>query len=385
MAIKVSERGRISPFIVMEVMRAAHARAAAGGDVIHLEVGQPSTGAPQTVIAAAQAALSRDRLGYTEALGLPNLRARIAQHYREAYDVAVDPARVVVTTGSSGAFLLAFLAAFDAGDRVALAEPGYPAYRNILRAVDVTPVGLPSTLADGFQPTPALLDKVQAHSPLGGLIIASPANPTGSMMTPQALADVCAWCRAHGVRLISDEIYHGIVYGPRAETALAFDSDAIVINSFSKYFSMTGWRLGWMIVPPDLTRAVECLAQNLFISPPTLAQVAGIAAFDAHDELRGNVARYARNRAILMEGLAAAGLDRLAPADGAFYLYADLGGIAASSTEFCARMLAETGIAATPGVDFDERQGERFVRFCFAGSEDEMRDSSRRLKAWLKP
>jgi aspartate/methionine/tyrosine aminotransferase len=385
MTLKVSARGGISPFIVMEVMRAAHARAAAGADVIHLEVGQPSTGAPQAVIAAAQATLARDRLGYTEALGLPNLRASIAQHYRDAYDVAVDPARVVVTTGSSGAFLLAFLAAFDAGDRVALAEPGYPAYRNILQAVDVTPVGLPATLADAFQPTPDLLERAQTHSPLSGLIIASPANPTGSMMTPQALADVVGWCRARGVRLISDEIYHGITYGPRAETALTFDPDAIVINSFSKYFSMTGWRLGWMIVPPDLARAIECLAQNLFISPPTLAQVAGIAAFDAHDELRGNVARYGRNRTILMAGLAAAGLDRLAPADGAFYLYADVSAVTASSTAFCAKLLAETGIAATPGVDFDAPRGERFVRFCFAGSEDEMHEVSRRLKAWLRP
>lgn len=385
MTLKISARGRISPFIVMEVMRAAHARAAAGGDVIHLEVGQPSTGAPQTVIAAAQAALSHDRLGYTEALGLPDLRARIARHYRETYDVAVDPARVVVTTGSSGAFLLAFLAAFDAGDRVALAEPGYPAYRNILRAVDVTPVGLPSTLADAFQPTPALLAGAQAQSPLSGLIIASPANPTGSMMTPKSLSEVAGWCRAHGVRLISDEIYHGITYGPRAETALTSDPDAIIINSFSKYFSMTGWRLGWMIVPPDLTRAVECLAQNLFISPPTLAQIAGVAAFDAHDELQGNVARYARNRTILIDGLAAAGLDRLAPADGAFYLYADVGHVTDSSTAFCAKLLADTGIAATPGVDFDEARGEGFVRFCFAGSEAEMHEVSRRLKAWLKP
>ncbi len=383
--MKVSGRGRISPFIVMEVMRAAHARAAAGGDVIHLEVGQPSTGAPKTVIAAAQAALVQDRLGYTEALGLPDLRARIARHYQESYGVAVDSARVVVTTGSSGAFLLAFLAAFDAGDRVALAEPGYPAYRNILRAVDVAPVGLPSTLEDAFQPTPALLQAAHVLAPLAGLIVASPANPTGSMMTPQALSDVAAWCRTNGVRLISDEIYHGIAYDAPAKTALAFDDEAIVINSFSKYFSMTGWRLGWMIVPPDLARAVECLAQNLFISPPTLAQVAAIAAFDGHAELQANVARYSRNRAILMAGLAAAGIDRLAPADGAFYLYADVSALTPSSSAFCAKMLAETGIAATPGVDFDEPRGERFVRFCFAGSEDEMHEVARRLKAWLKP
>jgi aspartate/methionine/tyrosine aminotransferase len=385
MTLKVSRRGGISPFIVMEVMRAAHARAAAGGDVIHLEVGQPSTGAPAAVIATAQGALARERLGYTEALGLPGLRARIARHYRETYGVEVGADRIVVTTGSSGAFLLAFLAAFDADDHVALADPGYPAYRNILGAVDVTPVGLPSDLDDGFQPTPALLAAAQSRRPLDGVIVASPANPTGSMMAPLALRAVVDWCRANGARLISDEIYHGIAFGSRAETALAFDETAIVINSFSKYFSMTGWRLGWMVVPKDLARAVECLAQNLFISPPTLAQFAAVAAFDAHEELQANVARYARNREILMAGLAAAGVDRLAPADGAFYLYADVSGVTADSAEFCARMLAETGIAATPGIDFDPLRGARFVRFCFAGSEDEMREASGRLKAWLNP
>ncbi|HEU0070768.1 MAG TPA: aminotransferase class I/II-fold pyridoxal phosphate-dependent enzyme, partial [Alphaproteobacteria bacterium] len=263
MALKTSDRGRISAFIVMEVMRAAHARAAEGGDVIHLEVGQPSTAAPRAVIAAAQAALTQDKLGYTEALGLPQLRARIARHYQEHYGVAVDPARVVVTTGSSGAFLLSFLAAFDAGDRVALADPGYPAYRNILTAVDATPVGLPASLADGFQPTRALLAQAHAEKSLAGLIVASPANPTGSMLTPQALADIVGWCKDNAVRFISDEIYHGIVFGAPAETALKFSDDVIVINSFSKYFSMTGWRLGWMVVPPDMARAVECLAQNL--------------------------------------------------------------------------------------------------------------------------
>lgn len=384
MALKTSDRGRISPFIVMEVMRAAHARAAEGGDVIHLEVGQPSTAAPRAVIAAAQTALTQDKLGYTEALGLPQLRARIARHYRDSYGVAVDPARVVVTTGSSGAFLLSFLAAFDAGDRVALADPGYPAYRNILRAVDAAPVGLPASLADGFQPTRALLAKAHAEKPLAGLIVASPANPTGSMLAPEALADIVGWCKENAVRFVSDEIYHGIVFGPRAETALKFSDDAIVVNSFSKYFSMTGWRLGWMVVPPDMARAVECLAQNLFISPPTLAQLAAVAAFDAQEELLGNVARYRRNRDILRQGLAEAGLIRLAPADGAFYLYADVSDVTESSTGFCAKMLAETGIAATPGVDFDPARGESFVRFSFAGSEAEMIEASRRLKAWLK-
>jgi aspartate/methionine/tyrosine aminotransferase len=381
MVLKVSRRGQIPPFIVMDVMRAANDRAASGADVLHLEVGQPSTSAPAKVIAAAQAALDSDMLGYTEAFGLPALRRRIADHYAAVYGIAVDPARIVLTTGSSGAFLLAFLAAFEPGDRVALASPSYPAYRNILTALDLVPVALPAGPGQRYQASVALLER--ACGPIEGLIIASPANPTGTMLTREEIAALACKCTERGIRLVSDEIYHGLTYGAiAASTALAATDDAIVINSFSKYFSMTGWRLGWMIVPPPLLRAVECLAQNFYISPPTLAQHAALAAFDCHEELQGNLARYAKNRDVLLSELPAAGFGRLAPADGAFYLYADIADLANDSVEFCRRMLAETGIACTPGIDFDPARGHATLRMSFAGSTAATVEAVRRLKAW---
>ena len=380
MGLKISRRSNIAPFMVMEVMRAAALREAAGADVIHLEVGQPSTGAPAAVIAAAHDALRKDRLGYTDALGVPALRERIARYYRERYAVTIDPSRVVVTTGSSGAFLLAFLAAFDAGDAVAVSEPYYPGYRNILQALDVTPATFPTALENGFQPTVAQLDGLAPSTV--GLIIASPANPTGSMLSDSALRDIAAWCVRRSVRLISDEIYHGITFAAAAQTALAVTQDAIVINSFSKYFSMTGWRLGWMVIPAELVRVVERLAQNLFISPPTLAQLAAIAAFDCSEELDRNVARYGRNRDRLIDGLGHAGLGQIAPADGAFYIYAHLPGTGLSSAVFCDRLLREAGVAATPGIDFDQTRGHDYVRFCFAGSEADMTEAVRRILAW---
>jgi aspartate/methionine/tyrosine aminotransferase len=276
--LKIARRAAVPPFIAMEVLRDANARAARGEDVLHLEVGQPSTGAPRAVVEAAQRALASEQLGYTEALGIPTLRQRIARHYRDMYGVDVDPARVVVTTGSSGAFLLGFLAGFDAGDRVALAAPGYPAYRNILAALGISPVNLPTGPETRFQPTPELLDQIDG--PVHGLIIASPSNPAGTMIDAASLRRLYDHCRARGIRLVSDEIYHGITYGMTPTTALALGDDAIVVNSFSKYFSMTGWRLGWMILPMELLRPIECLAQNLFISPPTLPQIAASAVFD---------------------------------------------------------------------------------------------------------
>lgn len=381
MALKVAQRGSIDPFIVMDVLRAANELAAAGEDIVHLEVGQPGTPAPRPVIAAAQAALGGELLGYTDALGVPELRRRIARHYGEFYGVDLDPARVVVTTGSSGGFLLSFLSAFEAGDRVALAAPGYPAYRNILTALGVEPVLLEATAADRFQPTPALL---AAGGKLDGLILASPSNPAGTMVDEAELSALIAWCRDAGVRLISDEIYHGITYGAPAATAAGRDDDAVIINSFSKYFSMTGWRLGWMIVPDALLRPVECLAQNLFVSPPTLSQYAAVAAFDSGDELAANVARYARNREILLDRLPKAGFDRLAPADGAFYVYADVAHLTNDSPDFCRRMLNEAGVATTPGVDFDPINGHKFVRFSFAGTEDDMVRACDRLDAWQR-
>jgi len=388
--LKSARRGQIPPFIVMDVMRAANARDLAARTpaerCVHLEVGQPGTPAPRAVLEAAGRALVDHRLGYTESQGVPALRERIARHYREAYGVTLAPERVVVTTGSSGAFLLAFLAAFDAGDRVALADPGYPAYRNILMALDLEPVGLAASPETKFQPTPELLDAAFGASakPPSGLIIASPANPTGSMLAAEDLRSLVEWCGTRGVRLVSDEIYHGIVFGAPAATALQFGDDAIVINSFSKYYSMTGWRLGWMVVPPDLARAVEVLSQNLFISPPTLPQLAAVAAFDAREELDANVARYRRNRDILLAELPRAGFTEFAPPDGAFYLYADVAHLTNDSEEFCRRMLVEAGVAATPGTDFDPTRGRAYVRFSFAGTEAEMEEAARRLRAWQR-
>jgi aspartate/methionine/tyrosine aminotransferase len=380
MTLKVSARGRVPPFIVMDVLRDANARAAAGKDVLHLEVGQPSTPAPKGVIEAARAALDRDVLGYTDALGLSALRQAIAAHYRGRYGVALDPARVVVTTGSSAGFILGCLAAFEAGDKVAIGAPGYPAYRNILTALDLVPVELTAGADERYQVT---LERLRTQGQgVEGLIIASPANPTGTMIPPAELGAIVRHCRDAGIRLISDEIYHGITYDEPAATALAFDPQALVVNSFSKYFSMTGWRIGWMVVPADMARAVECLAQNLYVSPPTLSQHAAIAAFECLTELDANVARYAENRALLLRELPRAGFDRLAPSDGAFYLYADVAHRTNDSEEFCRRLLRETGIALAPGTDFDPRRGRATLRLCYAGSTATIVEAARRLKAW---
>jgi len=382
MALKTARRGNIPPFLVMEVMRAANARVAAGGEVLHLEVGQPSTGAPAGVLAAARTALESDRLGYTDALGLPDLRAAIAGHYREAYGLDLPAERIVVTTGASGAFVLAFLAAFDPGDRVALALPGYPGYRHIVNALGIEAVSLAAGPRDRFQPTIALIEALDA--PIDGLIVASPSNPAGTMLGPGEMADLVRYCAARGIRLISDEIYHGITFGARATCAAALDPRTVVVNSFSKYFSMTGWRLGWMVAPEDLLRAIESLAQNLFISPPTLSQHAAIAAFDCRDELEANVARYARNRALLLDELPRAGFSSLAPADGAFYIYADVSAMTDDSEAFCKRMLDEIGVAATPGIDFDPGRGRAYVRFSFSGATEDMAEAARRLRAWRR-
>ncbi|SJZ56562.1 Aspartate/methionine/tyrosine aminotransferase [Enhydrobacter aerosaccus] len=360
-------------------MAAAAEKEAAGDSVIHLEVGQPSTPAPKGVLAAAHAALDADRIGYVAALGMPALRERIARHYRDSYGCEVSAERVIVTTGSSGGFPLAFLASFDAGERIALAAPGYPAYRNILAALNLEPVDLPTTAAERFQPTVRALEKA---GPIAGLIVASPSNPTGTMVTRSELSELARWCDGHDVRLISDEIYHGVVYEGQAASAVEVSDHAIVVNSFSKYFSMTGWRIGWLVVPPELVRPIERLAQNFFISVPTLSQYAALAAFDCRDELEGHVRRYRANRDLLMEGLPRAGLDRLTPAQGAFYLYADVSHLTNDSRDFCKRMLLEAGVATTPGVDFDRERGAGTLRISFAGSTAEMEEAVRRLKAW---
>ena len=380
--MKISQRGAIPPFIVMDVMKAAADREASGEGVLHMEVGQPSTPAPSGVINAAKQALDGDLLGYTLATGILTLRERIARHYLEYYGVTVPAERICVTTGSSAAFLLTFLAAFDPGDKVAILRPGYPCYRNILGALDIEAVEVPVGPDSRFQPTLESLDAAGGGD-LDGLLIASPANPTGSMLREDELRGILDYCRNHQIRYISDEIYHQITYGETTSTAVAHDADAVVINSFSKYYSMTGWRLGWMVLPEDMLRPVERLAQNLFISAPSLAQHAAVAAFDCSVELDANVARYARNRELLLAELPKAGLDKFAPADGAFYIYADVRTFTNDAQAFCRQMLEQTGVAATPGIDFDPVDGASHVRFSFAGSDEDMAEACRRLQVWL--
>jgi aspartate/methionine/tyrosine aminotransferase len=386
MPLKVGRAAEAPPFIVMDVIAAANARADAlrPGEprVIRMEVGQPSTGAPEGAVAAAIAALrSGQTLGYTEAFGARRLRERIAALYAERHGLAVEPRRIAVTVGASGAFPLAFLAAFDRGDRVALASPFYPPYVNILTSLGLEPVILEAGPESRFQPTVAALERLDPAP--AGLIVASPSNPAGTMLHRDELAALAAWCARAGVRLVSDEIYHGLTYGEAATSAASVSESAIVINSFSKYWSMTGWRIGWMLLPEDLVRPVERLAQNLFISAPGISQVAALAAMDCGAELERHRARYAANRALLLEALPKAGLDRLAPAEGAFYLYADVGHLTNDSAAFCSRMLAEIGVAATPGVDFDRTRGARTIRFSFCGATEDMEEAAKRLRRWL--
>jgi len=380
MPLSPSKRGLVPPFIAMDVLRAANAAEAAGRRIVHLEVGQPGTQAPAAVREAAQRALAGDRIGYTDALGIAPLREAIAGHYRSQYDVAVDPAEVTVTTGSSAAFQLAFLAAFEPGDRVALAAPGYPAYRNILTALGLEPVPIEVGENAHYQPNPELLAD---YPDLAGLIVASPANPTGTMIAPAELARLSDYCRERGIRLVSDEIYHGITYEGAAQTARAFGSEAIVVNSFSKYYSMTGWRLGWMLAPPDLARSVECLAQNFYISPPALSQLAAVPVFGCRTELDAHVSRYRANRDLLIAAMQKAGLARFAPAEGAFYLYVDVSALTRDSEAFCRRMLDEIGVATTPGRDFDPIHGGDWIRLSFAGSPEDIAEAASLLSHWL--
>lgn len=380
MVLKAARRGLVPPFMAMEVMRDASALEAAGKKIVHLEVGQPSTGMPKDALAKVQSSMETGPLGYTEARGLPRLRERIVQHYQDYYGITLPVERIFVTTGSSAGFVLAFLSAFDAGDRVALATPGYPAYRHILASLGVTPDLISVDDSTRYQPTVDHLKKMPSLP--DGLILASPANPTGSIIPAEEFRELAEFCERNGVRLISDEIYHGIAYSTNPPTAASCSGTAIIVNSFSKYFSMTGWRLGWLVVPEDLDRSFECLAQSLFIAPPTVSQHGGIEVFDCEDELNANVLRYAGNREILLNNLPMLGFDKFAPADGAFYIYADISALSENSEVFCKKMLHEAGVAATPGVDFDPLRGHQFVRFSFAGTADDMEEACARLKNW---
>ncbi|MFQ5626925.1 MAG: pyridoxal phosphate-dependent aminotransferase [Methyloligellaceae bacterium] len=366
----------------MDVLRTANERQAQGADIVHMEVGQPGTPAPARVIEAAHKALESSRLGYTEALGVPELRERIAEHYKTRYGLSLAPERVVVTSGSSAGFVLAFLAILDVGARVAVPTPGYPCYRHILTALGAEAVTLETGADSRWAPVPEALAGINRSHALDALLLASPANPTGTMLVGSALAELSKACEQLGLWFVSDEIYHGLDYEEPAQTALAHSQSAIVINSFSKYFSMTGWRIGWMVVPRALVRPIERLAQNLYICAPALSQYAAIAAFDATEELEANKAVYRANRDVLLEELPKAGFTDILPADGAFYLYADVRRLTNDSAGFAKRMLEETGVATTPGVDFDAGRGSHFLRFCYAGTTERMGEAARRLKDW---
>jgi aspartate/methionine/tyrosine aminotransferase len=382
---RVALRAGIPPFYVMDVWLAAAQRQRSHGDLVNLSAGQPGAPAPAPIRAAAADALANSTLGYTVALGIPELRVAIARSYLDRHGIAVDASDVVVTTGSTGGFLLAFLACFDVGDRVAVTSPGYPCYRNILSALGCEVVEVPCGPDTRFQPTVEMLAKLEP--PVKGLVIASPANPTGTVLPPEQLAAIASWCEQSGVQLISDEIYHGLVYPGAPPTSCAWETsrEAIVANSFSKYFAMTGWRLGWLLVPPPLQRAVDRLTGNFSICPPTLPQLAAVAAFTPESiaEAEALVEQYTVNRELLLHGLPSIGLERLAPADGAFYVYADVSAYSTDSLAFCAKLLADTGVAIAPGVDFDTVHGGAYVRLSFAGPSSDITEALRRMGPWL--
>jgi aspartate/methionine/tyrosine aminotransferase len=379
-----SARSAVEAFLAMDVMAAAAELEAKGRDIIHMEVGQPGAPAPTPVLEAAKEALRSGRLGYTEALGVRALRARIARHYGGAYGIELPPSRVMVTTGSSGGFTLTFLGAFDAGQRIALASPAYPAYRNIMKALGLQPVEIEVRPDTRWALSAEQVERAHGQAPLAGVLVASPANPTGTMTSPDELEQLIATCRRLGIRFISDEIYHGLVYEGRAETALRFSDDAIVINSFSKYYCMTGWRVGWLVLPEYLVRPFERLSQSLYISVPELSQRAAIAAFDASSELEAVKAGYADNRAELLKRLPALGFDELLPVDGAFYIYGSVARFTNDSVAFAGRMLQEAGVAATPGADFDHSRGHSYMRFSFAGTQRDISEGLDRIAGWLR-
>ncbi len=374
-----STRSQVDPFIVMDVMEAARSAEESGRHIIHMEVGQPGTGAPSGALDDVAAGLDTQAMGYTVALGIPALRRRIARLYGDWYDVDLNPDRVIVTSGSSGAFLLAFTALFDSGDRVGIGAPGYPSYRQILHALGLVPVDIATAPQNRLQPVPGDLVGLD----LAGLMVASPANPTGTMLDRSAMQGLIDAAAGQGAAFISDEIYHGLEYEAKAVTALELTDDCYVINSFSKFFSMTGWRVGWMVVPEDHVRVVERLAQNMFICAPHVSQVAALGAMDCEDELRENVAVYARNRALMLQGLPEAGFGNIAPPDGAFYVYADVSDLTDDSRAFAAEILEQAGVAVTPGLDFDPVRGATTLRFSYARSTADIREGLARLKQFM--
>lgn len=380
--MKISKRGSVSPFLVMEALSRANAYIAEhNAEVVHLSLGQPGKGVPARVAEKLRDLVMNDKLGYTEGSGMLELRKRIAQHYHETYGVDVPWERIFITVGSSSAFFLSLIAAFDAGDRVALVQPCYPAYRNMLIAHDLEPVLLRGTFENNFQPTVAMLEALD--TPIDGLIIASPSNPTGTVLPEKEMRAIVKYCEANNIRIISDEIYHGMSYNAKTATALAMSDSAIVVNSFSKYFLMAGWRLGWVVAPADLVRSYESLVQHFFVSPPALAQHAALEVFNCKDELDSTVAEYAQNRAIMLEALPKIGFSHICPAEGAFYIYANVSDLTDNSADFCEEMLRGAGVVGVSGHDFDTEQGDAYVRLSYSGTRADIENAMARLKGWL--
>ena len=382
---KLSRRSEISPFLAMDALREAKELERAGRRIIHMELGEPGAPTPQTIRQAGVAALSNGQLGYGEALGHRVLREEIARFYKKKYDIEISPDRVVITTGSSGAFLLALIAGFDSGARIAVTQPGYPAYTNILSALGLKTAQLRLSFENNFTPTASMLAALHKEEKLQGALLMNPANPTGTMISNESLADICHYCDLENITFISDEIYHGLEYEKNAQSALCFSENAIIVNSFSKYYAMTGWRLGWIVAPTTWVRALERLQQSLAICPPTLSQTAALAAFSAHEEVEDNRLIYARNRHLLLDRLPAMGLTRFAPPDGAFYFYVDVSRFTRDSLSFSRRLLMEAGVAVTPGVDFDPQNGGGWIRLSYAGPEAEVAEGVARLANWLAP
>ncbi len=368
----------IEPFHAIAISRLAHKLKAEGRTIIHMEFGQPSTGAPRAAIERAHQVLDTDGMGYWESIPL---KQRLARHYADTYGVTVDPEQFVMTCGASPALVLALASSFKPGDRVALARPGYVAYRNTLKALNFTPVEIDCGSAVRYQLTADVLAALEPAP--AGVIIASPANPTGTIIPKAELAAIAKVCRERGVKIISDEIYHGLSYGERTHSMLEFEPTALVVNSFSKYFSMVGWRLGWLLVPREHLHRARAFVGNMFLTAPSLSQHAGLAALDAHDELQGHVAAYARNRALLLGALPALGLNDIAPPDGAFYVYADVRHLTDDSLAFCKKLLLDTGVATAPGIDFDPEDGRHFIRMSFAVSTPELEEAITRMTPWF--
>jgi len=378
--MKKSKRSNVDPFIVMDVMEAARKAESSGKNIIHMEVGQPGTAAPKLAKDFISKEISKNNLGYTVTLGLPSLRDRISKLYGEWYNLDISSDRIVITTGSSGAFILSFATLFNAGDRVGIASPGYPSYRQILKSQDLLPIDIQTKIENKFQPIP---DDIRNNN-LHGILVASPANPTGSMIDKKSLTNLISSAKENNANFISDEIYHGIQYENKPTSALEITNDCYVINSFSKYFSMTGWRIGWMVVPEDHVRQVERLAQNLFICPPHVSQLTALASMDAKEELKQNINIYKKNREILLEELPKAGLKTFSPPDGAFYIYVDISEFSNDSLKFCKDVLDQAGVAITPGLDFDQKRGNSTIRFSYARSTDDIKEGSERIKKFMK-